>query len=747
MSPKLKQFLWQWRSVRFAVPLAGIVMVVRLAGWLQNSELAVFDLYKRWRPSDPTDSRIAIVGIDEDDFRHLNQGVISDRVLAQLIEKLKAMEPRAIGLDIYRDLPVEPGHQELIRVYESTPNLIGIQKLVGDPRTEAVAPPPQLKASGQVGANDMKFDRDNVVRRGYLRIGSKDESLESFALYLAAAYLEAEGIAPQVPAGTTIFQFGDSLFPRFARNDGSYVRTDDKSYQTLLNYRGPAGHFPTASLIDILQGRVAPEWGRDRLILIGYVGESFQDLHATPHTTNPSERMAGVEIHAHLASQIISQVLDGRSPINTLSEPLEYLWIFSWLGVGLGIVWAARPLKPKFLLWLLVVGAGTLLAAGGAIAMTSVAFLESWWLPVVPPLLVLVGSPVAMMMNESYRAIRIRHTFGRYLSDEIVATLLEHPEGLRLGGEKRKITLLVSDLRGFTTISESLSPDAVVKILNFYLEQMANVITEYQGTIDEFMGDGILVLFGAPVSRQDDAERAVAAAIAMQLAMESVNTQMQQWGFPELAMGIGINTGEVVVGNLGSEKRTKYGVVGHEVNLTYRIESYTVGGQILIAETALQAAGNSVQVGDSRQVSPKGVKEPLTVYEVRGIEGKDSLCLPQENELFVSLPIPIAIQYVRLQGKDLGHQEESGSIVRLSLKGVEICGDRSEQTRLSSLDNLRLRLHQSGEENYFYAKVLQVEQASQRFQARLTTVPAEIKAKLDALYYKQRPSGLGKETS
>jgi adenylate cyclase len=182
----------------------------------------------------------------------------------------------------------------------------------------------------------------------------------------------------------------------------------------------------------------------------------------------------------------------------------------------------------------------------------------------------------------------IRKVFGRYLTNEVVANLLENPEALKLGGERRKITILTSDLRGFTAISEQLPPEEVVKILNVYLHNMADVIGKYYGTIDEFMGDGILVLFGAPTAREDDAVRAVACAVDMQLAMDNVNEKMTDWGLPLLEMGIAINTGEVVVGNIGSETRTKYGIVGSHVNLTYRIESYTVGGQIFISESTFQ---------------------------------------------------------------------------------------------------------------------------------------------------------------
>ena len=198
--------------------------------------------------------------------------------------------------------------------------------------------------------------------------------------------------------------------------------------------------------------------------------------------------------------------------------------------------------------------------------------------------------------NDAYKALEqmakelqlhnrfIRKTFGRYLTDDVVKSLLESPEGLKLGGERRKVTLMMTDLRGFTSMSGRLAPEQVVAMLNRYLGTMVEVIQQYQGTIDEFIGDAIFILFGAPVQRDDDAERAVACAMAMQLAMAGVNAQNRAEGLPEVEMGIGIHTGEVVVGNIGSDRRTKYGVVGSHVNLTARIESYTVGGQVLISD-------------------------------------------------------------------------------------------------------------------------------------------------------------------
>lgn len=215
----------------------------------------------------------------------------------------------------------------------------------------------------------------------------------------------------------------------------------------------------------------------------------------------------------------------------------------------------------------------------------------------------------------------IRETFGRYLSDEVVTTLLESPTGLEIGGEKRKVTMMMADLRGFTSLSERLPPELVVNIINLYLATMVKIIKRYEGTIDEFIGDAIFVLFGAPVQHSNDAQRAVACAIAMQLAMVSVNQQNRENGWPEIEMGIGINTGQVVLGNIGSPDRLKYGVVGSHVNLTSRIQSSTTGGQILVSEATRRELESMFVLGETLELNVKGIEQPVTVSEVLGPDG------------------------------------------------------------------------------------------------------------------------------
>jgi len=261
----------------------------------------------------------------------------------------------------------------------------------------------------------------------------------------------------------------------------------------------------------------------------------------------------------------------------------------------------------------------------------------------------------------------IKKTFGRYLSDDIVESILETPEGLKLGGERRNVTILMSDLRGFTSISERLQPEETLMVLNHYLEKMTDIIFKYQGTIDEIIGDAILVIFGAPFTQNDDACRAIACALEMQIAMTGVNQKNQQLGYPELSMGIGINTGEVIVGNIGSSRRAKYGVIGTNVNLTSRIESYTIGGQILISEQTRNSCHENLRIDKQLKVMPKGLKTPITIYEVAGISGNISIDLPQQTEeSFHNLSDPLNIKFSVFDCKDSGGTNYNGKIIAIT---------------------------------------------------------------------------------
>jgi class 3 adenylate cyclase len=320
----------------------------------------------------------------------------------------------------------------------------------------------------------------------------------------------------------------------------------------------------------------------------------------------------------------------------------------------------------------------------------------------------------------------IRNTFGRYLSDEIVESLLETPEGLALGGERREVTILMSDLRGFTSLAERIPPEQVVGILNHYLGQMAEIILKHRGTIDEFIGDAILVIFGAPQVREDDARRAVACAIEMQRAMAGVNEFNRSHGLSEVEMGIAVHTGEVVVGNIGSQKRAKYGVVGTPVNMTSRIESYSVGGQVLISEQTLKAAGEAVEAIDPIEIKAKGARQPLRAWDLQSVGVPYDLRMPEVVEEFRALESPVAVRYFRVEGKHVGESAHAARLVRLSERSAEVDSDED----VPPLTNLRLELSGAdGQElpGDVYAKVIQPGGDSRgRFTIRFTARPPNL---------------------
>ena len=326
----------------------------------------------------------------------------------------------------------------------------------------------------------------------------------------------------------------------------------------------------------------------------------------------------------------------------------------------------------------------------------------------------------------------IRQTFGRYLSDDIVETILETPQGLKIGGEERQVTIMMADLRGFTAMGERLPPEGVVSMINTYLEKMTEIVFKYQGTIDEFIGDAILVLFGAPILREDDAQRAVACAMEMQLAMPEINKCYKELGFPEVGMGIGLNTGDVVVGNIGSSKRSKYGVVGRNVNLASRIESYTVGGQILASTGTVEQCGSILRIDGSQEIMPKGLAEPIKVYEIGGIEGTYNIFLPRKINNLRPLDRKLDIQFSVLMGKDTDTVAREAQLTAVSRNALQLTS-----TFIPELSqNLKITLYDLDAtliSSEVYAKVTEATPTRGCFVAHITSVSQEISVFLESL--------------
>lgn len=292
----------------------------------------------------------------------------------------------------------------------------------------------------------------------------------------------------------------------------------------------------------------------------------------------------------------------------------------------------------------------------------------------------------------------IKKTFGRYLSDDIVNTILETENGLEIGGKKQDVAIMFTDLRGFTFLSEQMNPRDLITMLNSYLEHMIIIVQKHRGTILEFIGDAIVAVFGAPLESETRCYDAVRCAVEMQCEMEQVNRENDKNGFPKLQMGIGIHCGDVVLGNIGSERKTKYDIIGKNVNLASRVETYTVGGQVFVSETVKKELGDRISTVSEQEIMPKGVKIPVKIYEVAAI---DSLQVPVQDEVFTSLENPFPVEVNLVNGKDISEEAIKTNIVAISANMAKL----APCSGLDHNKNIRFFV----DEKEIYAKVKQVE--------------------------------------
>ncbi|MEP0924020.1 CHASE2 domain-containing protein [Leptolyngbya sp. ST-U4] len=373
---------------KVSLVISASILLLRYFGLLQAPELAMLDQMFRLRPIEAADPRIVLVTISDADIRQIQAWPIPDQVLANLIERVRTAEPRAIGLTLYRDLSVGEGQAELERIFATTPNLIGTEKLP-DNESAAVAPPTTLERQQQVGFNNVVIDADNVVRRSLLFLQLKQELHRSFALKLALKYLEPESIG--LRARGTQVEIGSLKLLPIASQVGGYMRADVGGYQILANPRSPAAAFESLSLSQVLSGEFDPEIMRDRVVLIGSTSDSVRDVFYTSYSGGlggNSLPISGVELQAQFVSQLLSAVLDQRPLLHVPPEGFKILWLWLWCWVGAALCWWVRPLERSAVR----VGVASL----GLMLICYVAFLLGYWLPLVPPLSALLSATIAM---------------------------------------------------------------------------------------------------------------------------------------------------------------------------------------------------------------------------------------------------------------------------------------------------------------------------------------------------------------
>ena len=622
--------------------LAGVlgalsILGIRNTSILEPLELTVYDwLIQSRHGSEGADPRIALITVTEKDILSQGRWPITDAILAEALKRLVQLQPRAIGLDIYRDIPVDPGHTDLNRILVEHPQIITVTKLGGSVLT-SIPPPPVLAGTEQVAFNDILIDSDGIVRRGLLFQEVGEQTAYGFALRLALLFLAGEGIGPLPdPEDPTQLRLGSTTLRQFRSYDGGYVGADAGGYQILVDFHRGHSQPPSFSLTALLSGQVHSDAIRNKIVLFGVTAESVPDLFHTPFSSgNDTGRMIpGVAVHAHIVSQILGAGLDGRRLIATPNESQEWLWTILWgvLGAALG-VWTRSP-------WRLGLGAvGGLFILG---IMVVVAFDQGWWIPLVPPSLAwaLSGSvvTVSVLSRERKERALLMHLFSKHVSGEVAEAVWRQREQFLQNGRPRSqqlvATVFFSDFKGYTAASEKMTPEALMDWVNAYLDVMAGLVIKHGGVIDDYAGDAIKANFGVPLPRiseeeiAQDAVNAVTCALAMEQQMHRLNMEHLREGLATIGMRIGIHTGLVVAGSVGTSERLKYTTVGDAVNTAARLESLdrdivqeTPGRRlcrILIDENTKRYLGNRFVLDRIGEVSVKGKEQTLMVYRVIG---------------------------------------------------------------------------------------------------------------------------------
>ncbi|MBT8372379.1 MAG: adenylate/guanylate cyclase domain-containing protein, partial [Deltaproteobacteria bacterium] len=658
----------------------------------------------------------------------------NDRVLIDAVKEADKVY-FGLALELREDtqrLPTQPKYPENSSYLDATKWDVALE---GDSGTLYVGDNPLITfpdlaaASRGLGSLSVKFDRDGVLRRVPLLVRYKDAYYPLLPFRVICNYLD-------VPPEKILLKPGKHIILSGAKKPGDATSHDieipiDEKGNMIINYVGSwerMDHYNFADVYLASDDRDELEmWGEElegKIVIVSDVSTGSTDVGPVP--TDANFPLSGA--HANIIHGILTE-----SFLREVSG-----WEMFLVEVMLVMVLLALSLRYSAVYF----SFGTVLVIAAFIGTAGVGFFHyNVIFHVGRPLLLILFAVTSINVyryineeKEKMESLRqrdfIRGTFGRYMSDEVVEELLGSPEGLSMRGENREVTFLVSDLRGFTALTEKLIPNEVIEIMNRYFEHMVEVIARYRGTVSEFMGDGILAFFGAPLHADDDPARAVACAIEMQNTLVAVNAKQRKLNLPELAMGIGINTGKVVVGNIGSEKRAKYGVVGMPINVAFRIESFTVGAQILISPTTFRKVSSLVRIRGTKGVTFKGIEKPMCLYNVYGINGSFKVSL-LETKLtpLTELDPPFPIDCFTVDGKTVSDEGITGKITHIGDSIAEVLLPH----KVEAHTNLRI-LHSGRKSSRFsalYAKVLSKEEhpaksSDESVLIKFTTLPHEI---------------------
>lgn len=591
-----RQFLLCWHQrPRLRLLIMALLLSVVMAmlsharGW-QDLELKGFDLLTS--STAPRQSRlpIVLVGIDDASLAHLQQRWPWPRTLhAQLIDALSSAGAALIAFDVLFEYPTDDTEdQALADSIKKAGNVVLASAMVQQETSHGTAwirkePLPLFAAVGaRSGLVNILYDRDQTLRR--------------------------------IPDNTDAFwrEISTQLSIRLP----DLPQTTEPPEGSLIRYTGPSGTYPRISFYQALEPDryLPPGELKDALVLIGRdtrsasdIGAAQVDTFATPFTLTGAPHMPGMEVHANILENVL-----GTTTIQTVPAGISAAITTLCL---LATAMLQRQFRP--------VRAAAFSAAQGLLvcALAWLLFTQShWWLPVFGTLCGITGMYVmqtlAAYLMEREQRMAIRGMFSRYVPAAVVNTLTAHPEKLTLGGENRELSLLFTDLAGFTSISESLDPRRAADLLNRYFTAMNQVIFDYGGTIDKFIGDSVMAFWNAPLEDPAHAMHAAQAACAMQNAMATLNAELQAEGLPELHMRIGVHTGQALVGNIGSAiGRLSYTAIGDTVNLASRLEgaNKAYGTNILLSESTAQQLQGEIALRAVDRVRVKGKSHAVDI--------------------------------------------------------------------------------------------------------------------------------------
>ena len=585
-----------------------LLVPLREAGWLQGLELSWYDTLVTFFAGSQQSDRVVLVVTTEADINRFGYP-IRDNDLAAVLARVFAGGPKAVGVDLYRDLPMPPGSEELQAIQRAQDNLYWVFKLP-DEGNIGIPPPPALRESGREVLADHVTDAGGVVRRALLlaadeRTGS---NWRAMGVSLAERYT-GQALRPM----DDDLALGQGRIPLLNQPYGPYARVDAAGYQMLFDYRGGYRRFRQISFAEIID---RPELGaalRDRIVLVGTAALSVKDNFATPFSTGWGGEglLIGIALHAHLADQLI-RLANGESR-NPVPRPRMLdnvaIWIAAMAGAVLAlVVWRVLVVLVALLLGLGLVGGVTAWGFGVAgLLLPGVPVALAWVLSAA-------GCNFVMHSVGLRERIQLRRSFESYLDPRIINEMMQGDTLPSFGGEHREITAIFTDIAGFTTTAESLDAATVAGLLGDYFGVLTDAVVKNGGLVNDFIGDGLVVLFGAPMHQPDHAERAVAAALAMDEAGQRFGAGLAARGIAWGRTRVGVHTGMALVGNIGTRGKLKYGALGDTLNTASRVEGLNkyIGSHVAVTgETAAQCRHQTFRpVGD---IIVKGRKSAMPI--------------------------------------------------------------------------------------------------------------------------------------